>query len=84
MVDTEQCVRLINNIVLDLTETIKTLNWKVCACTVAPVDIEKWNKHRLNSKKTFSLNYHSSLETFMITARRGHSSVTARSQLSHG
>ena len=57
MGDMEQCVENISERLLDLTETIKSLKCKVCVCTVAPMDIEKWNRHRLNSKKTSSLNY---------------------------
>ena len=48
MGDMEQCVENISERILDLTETITSLKCKVCVCTVAPMDIEKWNRHRLN------------------------------------
>ena len=48
MGDMEQCVENISERILDLSETIKSLKCKVCVCTMAPMDIEKWNRHRLN------------------------------------
>ena len=74
MGDMLQCVNKVNGLLLDLTETVKKLNCKVCVCTVAPMDIGKWNEHRLKANKTLSLSHQQeypvmqkSLENAIIT-----------------
>ena len=77
MGDMLQCVNKVNELLLDLTETVKRLNCKVCVCTVAPMDIGKWNEHRLKAKKTLSLSHQqeypvmqNSLENAIITINK--------------
>ena len=69
-----QCVNKVNGLLLDLTETVKKLNCKVCVSTVAPMDMGKWNEHRLKARKTLSLSHQQeypvmqkSLENAIIT-----------------
>ena len=72
-----QCVNKVNELLLDLTETVKKLNCKVCVCTVAPMDMGKWNEHRLKAKKTLLLSHQqeypvmqNSLENAIITVNK--------------
>lgn len=38
--------------ILDYETNIKATGCNVCTCNLAPMDIGKWNQHRLQSKKT--------------------------------
>ena len=56
-----------NEKILDLTSAVKAAS-HICVCTIAPIDIKKWNKHRLYKKKTIHLkqqgNYKEIQNTF--------------------
>ena len=45
----------IQNQILELSEAVKIAGCEVCVCTVASMDLEKWNMHRLKGKKTSHL-----------------------------
>ena len=41
----------------NLTSQVKSLGCKPCVCTIAPMDIKKWNLHRLGCNRTSHLKF---------------------------
>ena len=56
-----------NEKILDLTSVVKKAANRVCVCTIAPMDIEKWNKHRLYKKKTKHLKHQANYKEMQNT-----------------
>ena len=55
MEDIEKLAKDIKTKFLDLAQEVKEIGSQVCICTVPPMDLEKWNQHRLVKKKTKKL-----------------------------
>ena len=53
--DIEKLAKDIKKKFLDLAQETKEIGSQVCICTVPPMDLEKWNQHRLDKKKTKKL-----------------------------
>ena len=60
----------LNNKILELKSAVKDKGCRVCVCTIAPLDIEKWNRHRLTIRKTTHLEHQAQYKEWQKTIER--------------
>ena len=60
----------LNDKILELTSAVKDKGCRVCVCTIAPLDIEKWNRHRLTIRKTTHLEHQAQYKEWQKTIER--------------
>ena len=63
----EELTMTFNEKILDLTSVVKKAASRVCLCKIAPMDIEKWNKHRLYKKKRTHLKHQANYKEMQNT-----------------
>lgn len=56
---------------LDLSAAIKKKGCEICICTIASLDMEKWNHHRLSIKKSSHLKHESHYNEWQKTVEEG-------------
>ena len=60
----------LNDKILELTSAVKDKGCRVCVCTIAPLDIERWNRHRLTIRKTTHLEHQAQYKEWQKTIER--------------